>query len=146
MTSRLRRAAPTALIVAAVALPGCTEVESTTEEGYQPAKLEEVEGSELKQVTLTPEGAERTGLRTAPVQLSGRQRVVPYAALIYDGDGKTYVYVTSKPLSFQRSAVVVDRIDDARARLRTGPPVGSRVVTTGASEVYGAELEIAGSH
>jgi hypothetical protein len=146
MKALLRRAGPVALIVSAVALPGCTEVESATEEGYQPAKLEEVEGSELKQVTLTPEGSERTGVRTAPVQQSGSHRVVPYAALIYDGDGRAYVYVTSRPLSFLRSAVVVDRIEGARALLREGPPVGSRVVTTGASEVYGAELEIGGSH
>ena len=146
MTPRLRRAVLLALIVAAVALPGCSEVESTTEEGYHPAKLEEVEGSEIKQVTLTPEGADRTGLRTAPVQQSGDHRVVPYAALIYDADGKAYVFVTAKPRSFLRSAVVVDRIDGDRVLLRKGPPVGSQVVTTGASEIYGAELEIEGSH
>jgi hypothetical protein len=146
MTTRLRRAVPAALIVAVVALAGCTEVESTTDEGYQPAKLEEVEGSALKQVTLTPEGAQRIGVRTALVQQSGGHPVVPYAALVYDGDGKPYVFVASKPLSFMRSAVVVDRIDGDRVLLRKGPVVGSRVVTTGASEVYGAELEIQGSH
>ncbi|MGH2969904.1 MAG: hypothetical protein ACRDK0_12690 [Solirubrobacteraceae bacterium] len=141
-----RHAAALALIAAGVALPGCTEVESATVEGYEPAKLEKVEGSELKQVTLTPEGAERTGLRTAPASQSGAHRVVPYSALLYDREGKPFVYTAPKPLSFLRAAVVVDRIEGGRVLLTDGPPAGSLVVTTGAAEVYGTELEIAGSN
>lgn len=141
----MRRAAAAALVVAGIALSGCTEVESETAEGYEPAKVHEVKGSELKQVTLTPEAAQRTGVRTASVRQSGGRRVVPYSALLYDGDGRTYVYVTPKPLSFVRAAVAVDRIEGASALLRDGPPVGSRVVTTGASEVFGTELDVAGS-
>jgi hypothetical protein len=143
----LRRAAAAALVVlAGMALFGCTEVEEDAAEGYEPASLHAVKGSELKQVTLTPEAAKRTGVRTASVRARGGRRVVPYSALIYDGEGRTYVYVTPKPLSFVRAAVAVDRVDGARALLRRGPPVGSRVVTTGAAEVYGTELEVAGSH
>jgi multidrug efflux pump subunit AcrA (membrane-fusion protein) len=139
-------AAALALIAAGAALSGCTEVEATTSEGYEPATLNEVAGSELKQVTLTAEGAQRTGLRTAPVQRSGDRRAVPYTALIYDGEGKTFVYTAPKPLSFLRAAVAVDRIEGDRVLLTDGPAAGSRVVTTGAAEVYGTELEIAGSH
>ena len=148
MTSRsLRRAGAAALVVlAGLPLSGCTEVEDEAAEGYEPAALHEVKGSELKQVTLTPEAAKRTGVRTASVQARGGRRVVPYSAVIYDGEGRTYVYVTPKPLSFVRAAIAVDRIDGGRALLRSGPPVGSRVVTTGAAEVYGTELEVAGSH
>ena len=144
MSSRL--SAAVALLLAGIALPGCTEVESATVEGYEPAHLEEIEGSELKRVTFTREGAARTDLRRAPVQRRGGRRVVPYAALIYDADGRTYVYLADRPLSFVRAEVVVDRIEDGRALLRDGPPVGSQVVTTGAAEVHGAELEIGGSH
>jgi hypothetical protein len=135
-----------AVLVSGVALAGCSEVTPTTSEGYVPAQLHEVEGSQLVQVTLTAEGAERTGLRTAPVQRSGDHRVVPYAALIYDDQGRTFVYTAPKPLSFVRAAVVVDRIEGDRVLLSDGPAAGSRVVTTGAAEVYGSELEIAGSH
>jgi hypothetical protein len=135
-----------ATVVAAVAICGCSEVESTTEAGYEPAKLHEVEGTDVKQVTLTAEGAERTGVRTAHVRRSGDRRVVPYAALIYDGAGKTFVYTARQPRSFLRAPVVVDQIDGDRVLLRDGPAPGSRVVTTGAAEVYGTELEIAGSH
>jgi hypothetical protein len=144
MSARLP--AVVALVIAGIALPGCTEVESDTVEGYEPAQLEGIEGSELMRVTFTREGAARTDLRTAPVQRSGDRRVVPYAAVFYDGDGKTYVYVAEKPLSFLRAEIVVDHIEGDRALLDDGPPVGGQVVTTGAAEVHGAELEIAGSH
>ena len=141
-----RRAVGLALIVAGVALSGCTEVEPAEEAGYEPAKVQDVEGSELKQVTLTAEGAERTGLQTAPVGRSGDHRVVPYSALIYDGEGATFVYTAQKPRSFLRAEVVVDRIEGDRVLLADGPAAGSRVVTIGATEVYGAELDVAGSH
>ena len=143
---RTRLLAAVALLVVGIALPGCTEVESATVEGYEPAKLQEIEGSELKRVEFTREGAARTDVRTAPVQRSNGGLVVPYTALIYDGDGKSYVYVADEPLSFMRTDVVVDHIEGGRALLRNGPPVGSQVVTTGAAEVHGAELEIGGSH
>jgi hypothetical protein len=141
-----RLAVVLALIVAGVAPTGCSEVEPAEDAGYEPAQLHDVEGSELKQVTLTAEAARRTGLRTAPVRRSGDHLVVPYSALIYDGEGKTFVYTAPKPRSFLRAAVVVDGIEGDRVLLRDGPAAGSRVVTTGASEVYGTELDVAGSH
>jgi hypothetical protein len=42
--------------------------------------------------------------------------------------------------------VEVDRVERDRVLLTDGPPAGSEVVTVGATEVYGAELEIAGGH
>jgi len=141
-----RLAVGLALIAAGVAPSACREVEETTPAGYEPAKLHEVAGSELKQVTLTAEGAERTGLTTAPVRRSGDHRVVPYSALIYDGEGGAFVYTAPEPRSFLRAAVVVDRIEGDRVLLTDGPAAGSRVVTIGAVEVYGTELDVAGSH
>lgn len=141
-----RLAAGLALVVAGVGAGGCTEVESTSSAGYEPAKLQEIEGSELARVAFTAEGAKRTGLQTAPARRSGRHRIVPYSALLYDGEGSPFVYTATTPLSFERAAVVVERIKGDRVLLTDGPPPGSRVVTTGVAEVYGAELEIAGSH
>jgi multidrug efflux pump subunit AcrA (membrane-fusion protein) len=74
----------------------------------------------------------------------GSMDVVPYEALIYDPEGKTYVYVVTKPLSFQREEVEVDRIEGDRVLLSAGPAAGTKVVTVGAAEAYGTELEIAG--
>ena len=143
---RVLRCAAAALVVAAVALSGCTEVEEEAAEGYEPAKLQPVAGSEFQQVTFTREGAARAGVRTASVRRGGGERLVPYSALIYDGDGRAYVYVTREPLAYVRAPVTVDRIKGALAVLRDGPPVGTTIVTTAAAEVYGTELEVAGSH
>ena len=137
-----------ALLLAAVAglSTGCREVTETAPAGYEPAAVETVAGREVKRVTFTDEAVKRVGLRTAPVRSSGTRLVVPYAALIYDGKGTPWVYTASTPLSYLRTKVVVDRIDGNRAFLAKGPPAGSQVVTIGATEVYGAELEISGGH
>ena len=63
--------------------------------------------------------------------------------MIYGAEGDTYVYTSSAPLSFLRQEVEVQRIDGDRVLLSEGPPAGTTVVTVGAAEVHGAELEIA---
>jgi hypothetical protein len=132
------------LVVAALSAGGCTEVETETEAGYEPAKLEEVEGNdELKRVTFTAEGARRIGVQTGRVRRIGEHTVVPYAALIYDPEGKTYVYTASERLSFLREPLQVDRIEGDRVLVSDGPAAGTEVVTVGAAEVYGTELEVA---
>lgn len=135
------------MLAACVVLAGCSEVESAEVSGYDPAKVEAVPGQDgVVQVTFTQEGADRTGLETAPVQGGAGGIVVPYASLIYDPEGKSFVYQQTDRLSFMRVEVVVERIDGRRVLLSEGPPVGSQVVTVGWTEVYGAELEIDGSH
>jgi hypothetical protein len=132
-------------LVLFMALPfaGCTEVETESATGYEPSKLEPVKGDgDLQRVTFTAEGAKRIGLRTAPVRGSGKDTVVPYAALLYDPEGKTYVYTSPSSLEFVRAEVQVRRIEGDRMVLSGGPPVGTEIVTVGATEVYGTELEV----
>jgi ABC-type oligopeptide transport system substrate-binding subunit len=139
--SRPRRLALAGLVVATAALPvaGCTEVETETATGYEPSTLEPVKGNkDVQRVTFTEEGARRVDLQTAAV----RRNVVPYAALIYDPEGKTYVYTSPKPLEYLREEVKVDRIEGDRVLVSRGPPAGTEVVTVGAAEVYGTELEV----
>ena len=71
---------------------------------------------------------------------------VDYTALIYDKTGKSWVFTVVGPLTFQRAAVTVDKIKGPLVTLSAGPPAGTQVVTVGASEVWGAELGIAGKH
>jgi hypothetical protein len=143
--NRPRELALAGLVLAIAALPlaGCTEVETETATGYEPSTLEPVKGNEdLQLVTFTEEGAKRVDLQTAAVRRSGARKVVPYAALIYDPEGKTYVYTSPKPLEYLRAEVKVDRIEGDRVLVSRGPPAGTRVVTVGAAEVYGTELEV----
>jgi hypothetical protein len=143
-SSRRRLLAGAMLAVVGLALSACSEVETETATGYEPATLEAVKGrDDFKRVTLTAEGARRLGLKTAEVDFLKGRRAVPYAALIYDPEGGTYVYTSSAPLSFLRQEVEVRRIDGDRVLLSEGPPAGTKVVTVGAAEVHGAELEIA---
>ena len=145
-TSKARLVAATVLVaLAGLLVSACKEVETETATGYEPAHLKEVT-EDLKQVTLTKEGAARTGLKTGNVRESGGDKVVPYAALLYDTEGKTYVYTVPKPLTYLREEVKVDRIEGKRALVSKGPSAGTEVVTVGAAEVYGTELEIAASH
>lgn len=124
----------------------CTEVEPATPEVHQPAHLKPVGDTGIKRVRLDEPAAEQVALATAPVLSRGDYQVVPYAALIYDGQGRAWVYTRTGPLTYLRVPVEVARVAGDRVLLSTGPRGGTDVVTVGATEVYGAELEIAGGH
>ena len=125
---------------------GCAEVVEVVPEVHEPAQLNPVEGSDVVEVTFDEAGAEQVSLQTAPVRSAGRHAVVPYEAIIYDGGGKSWVYTVTTPLTYQRAEVVIAHVTGQRVFLVDGPAVGTDVVTVGAAEVYGAELEIAGGH
>ncbi len=72
---------------------------------------------------------------------SGRTRkVAPYSAIYYDGKGLPWVYVQTKPLTYERKRVVVDRFVGDDAVLKDGPSLGTEVVSVGASLLFGAEV------
>jgi hypothetical protein len=136
------------VVTAALSFSACKEVEEESAGGYEPATLEPVKGKseDYKRVVFTQEGADRTAVRTATVRASGGHEVVPYESLIYNDEAKTFVYTSPKALEYERVPVTVDRIEGNQVLLSKGPAAGTEVVTVGATEVYGTELEIAGSH
>ena len=101
--------------------------------------LEHVKGTNIERVRLSSEAARRIGVRTAAVRADGSRLVIPYAALLYDADGKTWTYTSPTPLVFQRHDVTVSRIAGRIAVLSSGPAAGTRVVTEGATEIWGVE-------
>lgn len=106
----------------------------------RPARLEPIPGSNIKKITLTPKAALRLDVQTGQVRLDDRGRkIVPYAAVVYDKDGSTWVYTSPQPLTFIRQAITVDLISGNHAVLKEGPDVGVAVATTGAPQLYGAE-------
>ena len=68
------------------------------------------------------------------------QKVVPYSAVYYDAKGAAWVYVSTRPLKFERRRVTVERVIGDLAILSDGPPAGMPVVTVGAALLYGAEI------
>jgi multidrug efflux pump subunit AcrA (membrane-fusion protein) len=135
-------------VIASVSFSACKEIEDESAAGYEPAKLSPIKGKseDFQRVTFTEEGAARTDLQTGKVTRSGGNKTIPYEALIYNDEAKTFVYTSSRPLNYERVPITVDRIEGNRVLMSKGPAVGTTVVTVGATEVYGAELDIAGSH
>jgi hypothetical protein len=133
-----------------LALTGST-TESAAAEVPAPAVVDHPNGSELARIRVSQSGIKRLDLRTAQVRserIDGKARmVVPYSSVIYDSEGETWVYVSSKPRSFMRQQITVDEIVGARVILSAGPKAGTTIATVGAQELWGAELGIdSGSH
>jgi hypothetical protein len=134
------------IAVIALTLTACGEVETPSGDDYAPATVTTADPSSAPTVKFTDEAARRVDLAMSTV--SGREGalVIDYAALIYDKQGKPWVYTAPEPLTFLRVKVVVATIDGNRVTLSAGPPPGTKVVTQGVTQVYGAELGMAGKH
>ena len=126
-------------------LAACGEVpeEAPVATGLEAATLEEVEGQEVSRITLTGKAAERLGLTTGAVASAAGRLQIPYSALIYDAGGGTWVYTNPEPLVFVRAPVAVERIEAPTVKLVSGPQPGTKIVTVGAAELLGAELDTA---
>lgn len=109
------------------------------EEVNKPAVTERVKGTDVVRITLTAQAAKRLGVQTAKVRSDGSRTVIPYGAVLYDPNGDTWTYTNPKPLVFQRADISVARVDGNSAILTTGPPVGTAIVTVGATEIWGVE-------
>jgi hypothetical protein len=115
--------------------PKAAELEAS--EGDGPAKVEHLNGANPTRVTLTEEAAKRLDIQTAPA----KGEAIPYAAVLYDTEGNTWVYTNAESLVFVRTPITIDHIEDGQAFLSKALPAGSKVVTIGAEELYGSETE-----
>ena len=132
------------VIAAAVFAAGCGSSGSKEEVGdAQPAKVTPIKGTDLSTVTLSADAAKRLGIATAAVTAQGsNHKVIPYDAVIYAADGKTFTYTSPKPLNFVRAPITVTDIRGDKAYLSAGPPAGTAVVTVGSQELFGTEYEV----
>lgn len=114
-----------------------------------PATVEEIEGSELKKITLTAHAAERLDIQTAEVErttVDGADRLaIPYGAVVWDASGATWTYTSPEELVFVRAPISLERIDGDEAILTDGPAPGTVVVHVGAAELWGTETGVGGS-
>jgi hypothetical protein len=131
------------LAVAGLALSACRD-SSGEAETVPPASLEEVAEGEIGRITLTDEAATRLDIRTGTVEAGsgGVGLQVPFAAVIYQPDGTTWVYANPDELTFKREPIAIESIDGDVAHLTSGPAAGTRVVTQGASELWGFEFGV----
>ena len=125
------------VVFAGLLLSACG-AKTAAPEKIVPSKLEPIEGTDLSKVILTEKAAERIGVET--VSASGTE--VPYAAVIYDIEGNTWIYTNPEPLTFVREPIVIDHIDGDTAFLAESLPGELNVVTMGVIEIYGTETGV----
>ena len=132
------------ILVAGMQLTSCTTSPEPAQE-IAPAEVTHLGGNEITQVVLTADAARRIDVQTAAVEtqeVEGVQRdVVPFAAIVYDTQGGTWVYTNPEPLTYIRTAVQVEFVREDNAVLLAGPRAGTAVVTVGAEELFGSETE-----
>lgn len=132
-----------AVSAACLAAPCGSALAAETVAKILPARVDATLDAKIKKVTLTPKAAERLGIQIDEVRAdpSGR-RIVPYASVLYDLTGKTWVYVSADPLTFVRGAVEIDTIKGDNVYLSDGPPTGTKVLAAGVPQVFGAEVKV----
>jgi hypothetical protein len=96
----------------------------------------------IARITLSERAIDRLELLTDTVKPApeGGGIVLPYAALLYDAQGKTWVYTNPEPRVFERQAVTVAKVEAGVVTASAGPAVGTTVVTVAAAELFGAEF------
>jgi hypothetical protein len=133
------------LLVACMLISACGQASEATTEENHPVTVEQLEGTDPTRETLTEDAAKRLDIQTAAAaeaEVGGVKRTtVPYASIIYDTEGATWVYLNPEPLTFVRHPIKVEDIKGDVAYLADALPAGSSVVTVGVAELYGAESE-----
>ena len=134
-----RLSAMSMVLAASLLLMACGSHPAATS-NPKPATLEKIAGSSVARVILTEQGARRIDLHTEPIRSQDGGSAMPYAAIVYDKVGDTWVYTTTEPLTFMRQSISVGSIKGNVVLLKDGPAPGTQVVTVGVAELYGVEF------
>lgn len=132
--------AAAALGLAACGAPASNQVQAN------PYELEEIEGTDIQRVKLSDEIAANLDLQTAEVRARGNRLSVPHSALIFNPEGKPFVYTKPAPETYVRAAVTIDRVIGDRVLLSKAPPPATVVVTVGVAELLATEYEVLNQH
>jgi len=81
---------------------------------------------------------QRVGVKLA-LKGADASLTIPWAALLYDIQGGTWVYEKTGKHAYTRRRVIVREVQKDIVYLAEGPPVGTPVVTDGAIELFGTE-------
>ncbi len=133
------------IMICGLVLSACGNTVTQADE-IEPVVLEEIEGSDRNQLTLSEHAAQRLDIQTAEISETMVEDdtflVVPYSAIIYDLTGGVWLYINTAPLTYHREEVVVETIVGDSVLLKEGPPVGTMVVSVGVPELYGADTGV----
>ena len=90
-----------------------------------------------------PDGALRPGQKVMvniPLQGEEESLTVPWAAVLHDIHGGTWVYEETAPQTYARRRVQVRHVSGDLAVLASGPGAGAKIVSAGAAELFGTEV------
>ena len=73
---------------------------------------------------------------------TGAGLLIPWSAVLHDIHGGMWVYEQLAPQNYVRRRVEVAFVQDGNAALTRGPKPGTKIVTAGAIELFGAEFGI----
>jgi hypothetical protein len=136
-----------ALLTAGLGLTAC-QTEASGAEAEEAiaaaASVEPAADGGPSRLFLTEESVLRLGLETSPVEGVPGALTVPYAAVVYDADGLSWVFVEVEDRVYQRAPITIGTIQGDVVGLTDGPEPGRRVVTVAAAELVGVEAGISG--
>jgi hypothetical protein len=137
-----------ALAMITLGTSGCSDAKGSNVTNSETAVTVESAGEDQPaRITVSERAEQRLGIRTEPVrpisgQSNGATEVIPYSAVVYDADGKSWAFSAPSPRTYIRVPIGISSITGKAVQLRSGPPVGTQVVVVGAPELVGAEAGI----
>ena len=144
MSSRRTCGAAALLVAAGLALAGCGGSAGAETTPAEVASVDSPSDGGPGIVTLAESAAKRLVLQTSAVAGTPGALVVPYSSVVYEPDGSSWVYVQTKPLTYQRAPITISGISGEQVTLTAGPDPGTEVVSQGAPELVGVETGIDG--
>jgi hypothetical protein len=102
-----------------------------------PAYIKEGENGNLSQVVLTKRAIDNLDLQTMIVTKD--KKTIPYSAILYDINGKTWVYTNLESMIFIRKEVFIAGVVGSEVILSEPLLNNTAIVTVGALELFGVE-------
>jgi hypothetical protein len=125
----------------AAQLSACSSANDEATAPDQAASVEPIKGTRYNKVSLSADAVRRLGIKTATISEQRGRKVIPYTAVSYTPNGRTFTYTRPAAGTFVRQPVRVQTVRKGEAILSQGPPVGTVVVTVGSPELFGVEYE-----
>jgi hypothetical protein len=134
-----------------ICLSGCTVADAShsAPPAEHAVQVETTDESQPAKIIISERAEHRLGIRTLPVRAvpdaQGKPAlIVPYSAVVYDADGKSWAFSAPQVRTYIRVSIDISTIKGDVVQLRSGPPPGTQVVVVGAPELVGAEAGISG--
>lgn len=104
-----------------------------------PATVERLQDGRLPKIVLTDHAVKRLGIISQKLR-SGFE--VPRSSLLYDTQGRAWVYVDLGHSTYQRAEIEVLKVRDEVLEIKSKFEPSIQVVTIGAAELFGTESGI----